>query len=84
VPTLLSAYLNQRLFVYDSLTDHASAEEYAQIKERAQGRMFGMGGLLGFVHYIPVLNFFTPIYIGLAFIHLSLAELQRLRAAPHP
>jgi len=80
VPTLLSAYLNQRLFVYDALTDHASQDEFEKIKERAQGRLFSMGALLGFVHYIPVLNFFTPIYIGLAFIHLSLGELQRLRA----
>ena len=80
VPTLLSAYLNQRLFVYDALTDHASAAEYETIKERAQGRLFSMGALLGFVHYIPVLNFFTPIYIGLAFIHMSLTELQRQRS----
>lgn len=79
VPTMLSAYLNQRLFTYDALTDHARGEEYAQIKVRAQGRLFSLGAILGFVHYIPVLNFFTPIYIGLAFIHLSLTELRRLR-----
>jgi len=80
VPTLLSAYLNQRLFMYDALADHASAEEFEKIKSHAQGRLFGMGALLGFVHYIPVLNFFTPIYIGLAYIHLCLTELRKLRA----
>ena len=79
VPTLLSAYLNQRLFIYDALTDHADRAEFDQIKERTQGRQFGMGALLGFVHYIPVLNFFTPIYIGLAFIHVNLTELRRMR-----
>ncbi len=79
VPTLLSAYLNQRLFIYDALTDHADRAEFDQIKERTQGRQFGMGALLGFVHYIPVLNFFTPIYIGLAFIHFNLTELRRMR-----
>jgi hypothetical protein len=81
VPTLLGAYLNQRLFRYDALADHASPEEYALIRERAHGRLFTLGGLLGFAHYVPVLNFFTPIYIGLAFIHLCLAELRRLRSA---
>jgi len=81
VPTLLAAYLNQRLFRYDALADHASKEECALIRERANGRLFTMGGILGFAHYIPVLNFFTPIYIGLAFIHLCLGELRRLRAA---
>ena len=79
VPVMLSAYLNQRLFRYDALADHASKEEYALIRERANGRLFTMGGILGFAHYIPVLNFFTPIYIGLAFIHLCLSELRRVR-----
>lgn len=79
VPTLLGAYLNQRLFCYDALAEHASAQEYALIRERANGRLFTLGGILGLAHYIPVLNFFTPIYIGLAFIHLCLAELARLR-----
>lgn len=79
VPTLLSAYLNQRLFLYDALADHASAAEFDKIKVGAQGRLFSMGALLGFVHYIPVLNFFTPIYIGLAYIHFCLTELRKLR-----
>lgn len=80
VPTLLGAYLNQRLFRYDALADHASKEEFAQIRERANGRLYTLGGILGFAHYIPVLNFFTPIYIGLAFIHLCLGELRRVRS----
>lgn len=79
VPTLLSAYLNRSLFMYDALMDHASREEFEQIKVRANGRLFGLGAILGFVHYIPILNFFTPIYIGLAYIHFCLGELQRLR-----
>ncbi|MEK6664383.1 MAG: EI24 domain-containing protein [Pseudomonadota bacterium] len=82
VPTLLSAYLNQRLFMYDALMDHASREEFEQIKVRANGRLFGLGAILGFVHYIPILNFFTPIYIGLVYIHFCLGELQRLREKP--
>ena len=82
VPTLLSAYLNRRLFMYDALMDHASREEFEQIKACANGRMFTLGAILGFVHYIPILNFFTPIYIGLAYIHFCLGELQRLRKNP--
>ena len=79
VPILLSAYINRRLFMYDALMDHASREEFQQIKVRANGRLFGLGAILGFVHYIPILNFFTPIYIGLAYIHFCLTALQRLR-----
>ena len=82
VPTLLSAYINRRLFMYDALMDHASREEFQQIKARANGRLFGLGAILGFVHYIPILNFFTPIYIGLAYIHFCLGALRRLREEP--
>jgi CysZ protein len=80
MPILLSAYLNQRLFPYDALMDHASRDEFRQIQQRSRGGLFGLGAILGFAHYIPILNFFTPIYIGLAYIHFCLAQLQRLRA----
>jgi len=79
VPVFLSAYLNQRLFRYDALADHASREEYQQVVESAGGRMYVLGGLLGLVQFVPFLNLFLPIYIGLAYIHFCLAELQALR-----
>lgn len=80
VPIALSAYLNQRLFRYDALADHASREEYQQVMERAGGRMYVLGGLLGLMQFVPFLNLFLPIYIGLTYIHFCLAELQTLRA----
>lgn len=79
LPVILSAYLNQRLFRYDALMDHASREEFREIKQRSRGGLWGLGAILGFAHYIPILNFFTPIYIGLAYIHFCLDQLQRLR-----
>lgn len=81
VPTLLSAWLNRRLFAYDALAEHASREEYDAIYAKAGPRLFGLGALLGFVHYVPILNFFTPIYIGLAYTHFCFARLQHARAA---
>ena len=80
VPTLLSAWLNRRLFSYDALSEHASEEEYVAVQNAAGGRLFVMGALLGFVHLIPILNFFTPIYIGLAYTHFCFAQLHLLRA----
>lgn len=80
IPILLSAYLNQRLFRYDALADHASQEEYQLILERAGGKMYVLGGLLGLVQFVPFLNLFLPIYIGLAYIHFCLVELRKLRA----
>lgn len=79
IPILLTAYLNQRLFRYDALAEHANPEEFQQILERSGVKFYLLGGFLALLQLIPILQFFTPIYIGLAFIHLSLAELDNLR-----
>lgn len=79
LPLLLSAYLNQRLFRYDALSEHADAMEMKQIFEYARGRLFLLGLLTGVLYFIPPINLIAPIYAALAFIHLCLAELQRLR-----
>ncbi|MEW5904293.1 MAG: EI24 domain-containing protein [Pseudomonadota bacterium] len=80
LPILLMAYLNQRLFRYDALAEHASREEYAQVIAAASWRLYALGALLGLVQFVPVLNLFAPVYVALAFIHLGLAELRALRA----
>ncbi|MDH4284768.1 MAG: EI24 domain-containing protein [Gallionellaceae bacterium] len=79
LPVILVAYLNQRLFRYDALAEHASGEEYEQIIEQATGKLYLLGVAIGLLHFVPVLNLFLPVYAGLAFIHLCLAELKLLR-----
>lgn len=76
---VLSAYLNQRLFCYDALSDHATADEYRTITTASRGRLYALGALLALLYYVPVLNLLAPIVSGLAFVHLCLAELARLR-----
>jgi uncharacterized protein involved in cysteine biosynthesis len=76
---LLTAYLNQRLFRYDVLADHASREEFDMILEQSGASLYGMGLILAFLHFIPVINLFSPIYTGLAYIHFGLHKLQKLR-----
>lgn len=82
LPIILAAYLNQRLFRYDALAEHASAEEFDTVIERSSGKLYLMGAIVGLLQFIPVLNLFSPVYIGLAFIHLCLDDLQQLREQP--
>lgn len=82
LPLLWLAYLNQRLFRYDALAEHASPEEFRRIMERSTGRLYLLGIALGLLQFVPILNFFSPVYIGLAFIHFCLGELQLLRKSP--
>ena len=81
LPLFLSAYLNQRLFRYDALSDHADAAEMKRIFETGRGRLFLLGLITGLMYFIPPFNLVTPVFSALAFIHLCLAELERLRFA---
>ena len=80
LPALISAGFNQRMFRYDALAEHASAQEYRDIVRSAGGRLYLLGLLLALLYYVPLLNLAVPILSGLAFTHLCLAELQRVRA----
>jgi len=78
---LNSAYLAQRLFRYDALSEHASAEEYRALVTGARGRLFLLGLVLAPLTFIPLLNLFAPVLNGLAFTHFCLRELALLREA---
>ena len=81
LPLMLSAYLNQRLFRYDALSEHASHEEMQRIFVEARGRLFLLGLITGVFYFIPPFNLIGPVFAALAFVHLCLDELARLRDA---
>lgn len=80
LPPLISAHFNQRMFRYDALAEHASPEEYRRVLREAGGRLFVLGLLLSGLLYIPLVNLAMPVFSALAFTHLCLAELARMRA----
>lgn len=79
LPAINSAYLNQRLFRYDALSEHATREEYRSLVARTKGRLFLLGLLLSWLYYVPFVNLIAPVISGLAFTHFCLAELASLR-----
>jgi CysZ protein len=79
LPPLLSAWFTQRMFRYDALAEHASAAEYRRIVQGSSGRLILMGVLLALLYYVPVVNLVVPVLSGLAFTHLCLGELARIR-----
>lgn len=82
LPVLTFAWLNQRVFRYDALAEHASAEEMRELFEADWRGLYVLGVLVALIGHIPVVGFFTPVLAGLAFIHYCLASLARLREAP--
>jgi CysZ protein len=78
LPVALSAYLNQRLFCYDAIADHADARELHAILHAHRPARYSLGAL-GVVHYVPLLGWFAPVLTGLAFIHWGLARIAHMR-----
>lgn len=79
VPFAAAAYLNQRLFRYDAIAEHASAEEMAALFKRERSGWWGLGLLTGLVQFVPLLNFLGPVFAALAFIHFGLGRLKQRR-----
>jgi CysZ protein len=79
-PMLTSAYLNQRLFRYDALSEHASPGEFAQLIRSSRGDLFLLGILVSLLLYVPVVNLLVPVLGGLAFTQFCLARLAAVRA----
>ena len=82
IPVVLFAYLNQRVFRYDALAEHASAQEMRELIDLHRGEFFLIGVVLALIGHVPVLGFFSPVYAGLVFIHFGLAALERRRTGP--
>jgi CysZ protein len=80
IPLLLSAQLNQRLFRYDAIAEHASAEEIHGFVEQRWHLLFTLGIFTGLLYFVPVVNLIAPVYAALAFIHFGLMELEQARA----
>jgi CysZ protein len=81
VPFVAAAYLNQRLFRYDAIAEHASAGEMAALFKNERGGWWGLGLLTGLVQFVPLLNLLGPVLAALAFIHYGLARLKEKRAS---
>jgi len=79
VPFVAAAYLNQRLFRYDAIAEHASADEMAVLFRQERNGWWGLGLLTGLVQFVPLLNLLGPVFAALAFIHYGLARLDQQR-----
>jgi hypothetical protein len=79
VPFVAAAYLNQRLFRYDALAEHASAAEMAALFKSERNGWWGLGLLSGLLQFVPLLNLLGPVVAALAFIHFGLARLDQRR-----
>lgn len=79
VPFAAAAFMNQQLFRYDALSEHATKQEINTICAENRYSLWGLGLVTGMIQFVPFLNLLAPIFTALAFIHFGLEHLQRLR-----
>ena len=79
VPFIAATYLNQHLFRYDALSEHANPEEMKALIKGHRSSWWALGFLTGLIQFVPILNLFAPALTGLTFIHFGLAQLSELR-----
>lgn len=80
IPFVAAAFMNQQLFRYDALSEHASKQEIKIICASNRYSLWGLGLLTGLFQFVPILNLLAPIFTALAFIHFGLEHLRLLRA----
>ncbi len=82
LPVVLFGYLNQRVFRYDALYEHATGWEMQTLFRRYGRELFLLGVVVALSGLIPLFGLLAPVYGGLAFIHYCLARLAQLRDEP--
>lgn len=79
VPLLLTAWLNKKIFLYDVLQDYATAEERGRIEKEESGPLYGLGLILGFCSYVPLVFFAVPVLSALSYTYYGLNALADRR-----
>jgi CysZ protein len=75
----LNTWLNQRLFLYDALAEHADHGELNALRHEGGGPVLALSAILSLLHLVPVVGLLAPVYMGLAFGHYALDRLDQAR-----
>ena len=75
----LTGWLNQRLFRYDALAEHADRAELAALPRVMHKRLWLLGFVLAPLALVPIVDLFLPLFAGIAFACLCLDALAQWR-----
>ena len=81
LPTVLTAWFNRRVCLFDALAEYASDEEMETIKVQYSGQSFLLGMMTSIFNYLPFALVFSPVLSMVSFVYFGLTALRRLRAA---
>lgn len=84
LPWLWWGWFTARVMRFDSLAEHADADELRGLQRRHRSQYLMLGLLVSTLNYVPLMFLVTPVLSALAFAHLSLSLLREHRTAGRP
>lgn len=79
LPLFWASWLNQRVFRFDALVEHAARSELRLVVAAARPRFYLAGFGTALTAHVPFVNMLTPAFTALVYVHLCLSALRRLR-----
>lgn len=79
IPLLLLAWYSRRTFAYDALSLHATQGEWESLRRDQKSPFYMLGMLMALLAHVPLVGLLVPAFSALAYIHLGLESLRRLR-----
>jgi len=79
LPIFWMAWLNRRTFTYDVLAEHATDQEWRELRRTQAMPLLGLGLVMALLAYVPFVGLLAPSLAALAYVHYCLEALRRLR-----
>lgn len=79
LPLFWMAWLNRRTFAYDALAEHATPDEWRELRQEKAMPLLTLGFGMGALTHVPFAGLLAPSLAALIYIHYCLESLRRLR-----
>lgn len=79
LPLFWMAWLNRRTFAYDALAEHATPDEWRELRQEKSMPLLTLGFGMGALTHVPFAGLLAPSLAALIYIHYCLESLRRLR-----
>ncbi|MFB0936649.1 MAG: EI24 domain-containing protein [Propionivibrio sp.] len=79
LPLFWMAWLNRRTFAYDALAEHATPDEWRELRRQKAMPLLALGFGMAALAHVPFAGLLAPSLAALVYIHFCLEALRRLR-----
>lgn len=79
LPTLLTAWLNRRVCLFDALAEFGTVDEVVHVQQNDSGQAFVLGLITTVFNFLPFAILFSPVLAMISFTYFGLSVLRKNR-----